>query len=82
MCHSNLYSGKFVLYIFCFVLTFWVQASVFWHSVFLMATFLRSWVWSWRENNRKTKMVVEARRLISLFFVRFSAKEDFLSYTY
>ena len=67
------YSGKFVLYIFCFVLAFRVQASVFWHSVF----FLRqpfSVVGFGRD--AKTKMAVEARRSILLFFVRFSAKED------
>ena len=44
--------------------------------VFLAAAFLRSQVFSWRKNNRKTKVAVEARRLISLFFAWFSAKGD------
>ena len=33
------YSGKFVVYIFCFVLAFRVRASVFGHSVFFSRPF-------------------------------------------
>ena len=30
------YSRKFVFYIFCLILAFWVRASVFWHCVFTL----------------------------------------------
>ena len=44
--------------------------------VFFAVTFLRSWVLSWRENNRKTKMAVKACCSISLLFVFFSTKGE------
>lgn len=72
-------SAKFVFYVFCVTLAVEVRTLIFWHFVFLVAIFFHSWVWSWRENNGKTTMVVEARCSISLFFVWFSTKEDLKS---
>ena len=58
--------------IFCPGTGIYVLAS----CVLPVVTFPRSWVLSWHEKNRKTKMVVEAHRSISLFFVWFLTKGD------